>query len=220
MDYFPIFLSLKIAVIATVIVLIIGVPTARFLAHSSFRGKETFETLLILPMVLPPSVIGYGLLLLIGKRGPIGKLLNSLFGINLIFTWRASCIAAVVVALPLMYQSCKAAFLNIDPNYEKVARTLGANEFQIFFKISLPLAWPGILSGIAMSFARALGEFGATLMVAGNIPGKTQTIPLALYYAVENGDKVTSNILMSMVILSSFVLIYGLNKWLKSIHYN
>lgn len=215
----PILISLKVALTATAFTLILGILMARWLTRYSFRGKDIVEVLITLPMVLPPSVTGYGLLLLIGRRGPIGRLLYESLGISLIFTWVAACIAAIIVALPLMYQSCKAAFLNVDHTYENAARTLGANEGKIFWKISLPLAWSGIVSGIVLSFARALGEFGATLMVAGNIPGQTETIPLAIYFAVEGGDLSKANTLMGIVIAFSFILIYSLNGWLKKKNY-
>jgi molybdate transport system permease protein len=168
---------------------------------------------------LPPSVAGYGLLILVGKRGFVGQFLYNTFGVSIVFTWIAACVAATIVSLPLMYQSCKAAFLNVDSIYENAARTLGAGESKVFWKVVIPLAWPGIVGGIALSFARALGEFGATLMVAGNIPGKTQTIPLAIYFAVEDGDLKTANTLMIIVIVFSFLLIYSLNSWLKRKHY-
>jgi len=212
----PIFISLKIALIATAFVLIVGVFLARVFTKNNFKGKDIFEVILLLPMILPPSVTGYGLLVLIGRRGLIGHFLYETFGITMIFTWIAACIAAAIVSLPLMYQSCKGAFLNVDSMLESAARTLGASKRKVFWKITLPLAWPGILSGIVLTFARALGEFGATLMVAGNIPGKTQNIPLAIYFAVERGDTKTANILMAIVIVFSFTVVYGLNLWSKN----
>lgn len=215
----PIIISLKVALVSTIFTLIVGVFLARIFTKYEFKGKDFLEVLVILPMVLPPSVTGYGLLILIGKRGFIGKYLYSYFGITLVFTWAAACLAASIVALPLMYQSCKAAFLNVNHIYENAARTLGASENRIFWKITLPLAWPGVVSGIVLSFARALGEFGATLMVAGNIPGKTETIPVAMYFAVEGGDTRTANILMGIVVVFSFILIFSLNSWLKNKHY-
>lgn len=212
----PIIISLKVSLISTIFTLIFGVLLARVFTNSNFKGKDILEILLILPMVLPPSVTGYGLLILLGKNGIIGKFLYSTLDIQLIFTAAAACIASFVVSLPLMYQSCKSAFLSIDKTYENAAKTLGASNITIFFKISLPLAWPGIISGLVLSFARALGEFGATLMVAGNIPGKTQTIPLGMYFAVEGGDTKTANILFAIVVVFSFFLIFGLNLWIKS----
>lgn len=212
----PIIISLKVAAISTIITLIIGVFLSRLTTKYNFRGKDILEVILLLPMVLPPTVVGYGLLILIGKRGVIGKLLYDIFGVRLIFTWAASCIAATIVSLPLMYQSCKSAFLKVDPGLEEAACSLGANKRKVFWKISLPLAMPGILSGTVLAFARALGEFGATLMVAGNIPGKTQNIPLAIYFAVETGDTRTANILLAVVVIFSFIVVYGVNIWTKN----
>lgn len=219
MIFSPIIISLKVALIATIITLIFGVLLARVFTKYNFKFKDILEVIVILPMVIPPSVTGYGILVLFGKRGIIGRFLYEGFGVSIIFTWAAACIAASVVSLPLMYQSCKAGFLNIDHKYENAARTLGADERRIFWRITLPLSWPGILSGIVLSFARAIGEFGATLMVAGNIPGKTETIPLAIYYAVESGDKRTANMLIIIVTVFSFVMVYSLNMWLKKKHY-
>lgn len=215
----PILISLKVALVSTIFTLIVGVFLAQVFTKYEFKGKNFLEVLVILPMVLPPSVTGYGLLILIGKRGFIGKYLYNYFGFTLVFTWGAACLAAAIVSLPLMYQSCKAAFLNVNHIYENAARTLGANENRIFWEITLPLAWPGVVGGIVLSFARALGEFGATLMVAGNIPGVTETIPVAMYFAVEGGDTKTANILMGIVVVFSFILIFSLNSWLKNKHY-
>ncbi len=215
----PILISIKVALLATLFTLITGVFLARLLTRYDFKFKDAVETLILLPMVLPPTVVGYALLILIGRRGILGRFLYDTFGISLIFTWTAACLAAAIVSLPLMYQSCKAAFLNIDHIYENAARTLGANERRIFWRISLPLALPGIIGGTVLAFARALGEFGATLMVAGNIPGKTETIPLAIYFAVESGDLKKANTLMLIVVVFSFILIYGLNGWLRKKQY-
>ena len=167
-------------------------------------------------MVLPPSVIGYILLVIFGKRGFIGVYLNKIFGISIIFTWIACVIASVVVSIPLMYQSVKSSFLAIDENYINAARTLGASEKKIFFKVILPLAMPGIVSGMVLSFARALGEFGATMMIAGNIPGKTQTIPTAIYYAIASDDMNKANVLTFIVIIFSFSVIFILNRYQKN----
>lgn len=211
----PVIISLKTALVSTIFTLVIGIILAWIFARFEFPLKEFWEGFIILPMVLPPSVTGYALLMTLGKNGIIGKLLFGIFGINIIFTWKAACISAIVVSLPLMYQSCKAAFLNVDEIFEKAAQTLGASQRRIFFRIALPLASHGIISGIVLSFARALGEFGATLMIAGNIPGKTQTIPIAIYFAVDSGDARTANILVGIVVLFSFTVIYGLNIWNK-----
>lgn len=215
----PIFLSLRIASIATVFSFFLGVFLAYILNKRKIPGKNFWETLITLPMILPPSVTGYFLLILLGKRGAIGSALIDLFGFKIIFTWYAAVIAASIVSLPLMYQNVKAAFLNVDPSYERAARTLSSSEFRIFWTITFPLAWPGIISGIVLSFCRAIGEFGATLMVAGNIPGKTQTVPTAIYYAVENGNSQLANTLVLIMTVFSFVLILTLNKWLEKRNY-
>ena len=215
----PIFLSLRIASIATMFSFFLGVFLAYILNKRKIPGKNFWETLITLPMILPPSVTGYFLLILLGKRGAIGSALIDLFGFKIIFTWYAAVIAASIVSLPLMYQNVKAAFLNVDPSYERAARTLGSSEFRIFWTITFPLAWPGIISGIVLSFCRAIGEFGATLMVAGNIPGKTQTVPTAIYYAVESGNSQLANTLVLIMTVFSFVLILTLNKWLEKRNY-
>ncbi len=211
----PIILSLKVSFIATMVTVIIGIFLARIFTKYNFKYKNILEVMIIIPMILPPSVIGYGLLCLIGRNGLIGKFLYDAFGITFVFHWTGACIAAFVVSLPLMYQSCKAAFLDIDPIYEDVAMGLGANEKIVFWKVSLPLAFKGILCGSILSFARAIGEFGATLMVAGNIPEKTQTIPIAIYFSIASGDLKLANILMGITIVFSFMVIYTLNFWIK-----
>ena len=211
----PIILSLKVAAISTVFTLIIGTFFAHIFTKYNFPGKDALEVVFTLPMTIPPTVVGYLLLMLLGRRGPIGIFLENTFGIRIIFTWVAAVIASTVVSLPLMYQSIKSSFQGINPVYERAAKTLGASDKKIFFKVTVPLALPGIISGIVLSFSRALGEFGATLMVAGNIPGKTETIPLAIYYAVEGNNRAKANLLIGIVILFSFINIYCLNKWLK-----
>ena len=217
-DWSPVFLSLRTAVIAVIAVIILGLPMARLMARREFPGKDLLESAITLPMVLPPSVIGYGLLMLIGKNGLLGQTLASL-GITIIFTWWAAALASTVVSFPLMYQSAKAAFKSVDENYEKAARTLGASEVRIFLTITLPLAWPGILAGVVLSFARALGEFGATLMVAGNIPGQTSTIPVAIFFAVDAGDNATAQTLVAIVTGFSFLVIFWVNRWAKRQNY-
>ena len=210
-----IMLSLKIASVATVIVFILGVLISRLFTKYDFKGKDVIETIFLLPMTLPPSVVGYGLLILIGKRGIVGKFFLDNFDYQLIFTWVAATIAAAIVSFPLMYQQSKAAFQEIDSTVEEAARSLGANSFQVFTKISFPLSLKGILSGVVLTFARAIGEFGATIMVAGNIPGKTQNIPLAIYLAVETGNKALANKLVLISVVFSFVVVYGVNFWVK-----
>ncbi|NLN87815.1 MAG: molybdate ABC transporter permease subunit [Syntrophomonadaceae bacterium] len=214
-DWFPVILSLRVAILVVIMVAALGLPLSRFMARNEFYGKDVLEALITLPLVLPPSVIGYGLLVLIGKNGLIGRYLDTL-GINLIFTWYAIIMAAAVVAFPLFYQTAKAAFNSVDVNYEKAARTLGAAELRVFFTVTLPLALPGVTAGLVLAFARALGEFGATLMVAGNIPGQTQTIPVAIYYAVDRGYDVTARTLVLIITLFSFAVIWCANRWRKN----
>jgi molybdate transport system permease protein len=185
---------------------------ARVIDKYQFRGRNVLEAMVMLPLVLPPSVVGYALLMLIGRNGLLGDFLHHI-GLSLVFTWWAVVMAASVVAFPLMYQSARGAFASVNPDYEKAARTLGAGEIAVFFRITLPLAWPGLLSGMVLSFARAMGEFGATLMVAGNIPGRTQTIPLAIYFAVETGEQLTANTLVAIISIFCFVLILWVNRW-------
>lgn len=215
----PVLLSVKVAFIATIFAFILGVFFAYILTKKRIPGKSIWETLLILPMVLPPSIVGYLLLKLFGKRGPIGSFLLDTFGIQVVFTWIACVIAACVVALPLMYQGAKAAFESVDETYELAAQTLGSSQWKIFWTVLLPLARPGIVSGIVLTFARAMGEFGATLMLAGNIEGQTQTIPTAIYYAVATGKEEEANLLVLIITLFSFMVIFILNTWLKKKNY-
>jgi molybdate transport system permease protein len=212
----PIILSLKVASLAVCIVFVFGIAIARYMARKDFIGKNIIESIIILPMVLPPTVLGYGMLILLGKRGFLGQILMEQFGIQIIFTWWAAALASAVVSFPLMYQSAKASFASVDIFLEQAARTLGTGEMRIFLTITLPLAWPGILAGLVLAFARALGEFGATLMVAGNIPGKTQTIPLAIYSAVESGDDEVAKALVLTITILSFAAVFFLNRWSKN----
>ena len=216
-NYTPIILSLKIALSAVIIVACIAIPIASLMARREFPGKDILESVMTLPLVLPPSVVGFMLLVVFGKNGPIGQLLEQWFGIRVVFSIGAAIIAATVVAFPLMYQSVKAAIESVDQDYEKAARTLGAGELKVFFTITLPLAWNGVVAGLVLAFARSLGEFGATLMVAGNIPGKTQTMPIAIYMANEAGDTRQASILVIIMTLFSFIVIYGLNRWKKGL---
>lgn len=211
----PIILSIKVALLATAIAFCLGVFFAYLLTKRNIPGKNIWETILILPMILPPSIVGYLLLKLFGRRGPIGAFLLDTFGIQVVFTWIACVIAACVVALPLMYQNAKGAFQSVDRSYELAAKTLGSSPFKVFLTVTFPLSGPGIVSGIILTFARALGEFGATLMLAGNIPGKTQTIPTSIYYAVVTGKDEKASALVAIMVCFSFALVFGLNMWLK-----
>ncbi|MBA3597087.1 MAG: molybdate ABC transporter permease subunit [Methylibium sp.] len=192
-------LTLKVAGWATALNLVLGVTVGFVLARKRFIGRELLDSLLTLAMVLPPTVLGYYLLVVIGRRGPIGGWLESNFGINLIFTWQGAVIAATIVAFPLVFKSARAAFEAVDPQLEQAARVLGVGELAIFFRVTLPLAWRGILAGVLLAFARATGEFGATLMVAGSIPGKTQTLSIAVYEAVQAGRDDVANFLVLVV---------------------
>jgi molybdate transport system permease protein len=197
-------LSLKVAGCATLIDLVLGVAVGFLLARRRFPGRELLDTLLTLPMVMPPTVLGYYLLVLIGRHGWLGAWLHERFGINLIFTWQGAVIAAAIVIFPLVFKPARAAFEAVDGQLEQAARVLGVSEMALFFRVTLPLAWRGILAGLLLGFARALGEFGATLMVAGSIPGRTQTLSIAVYEAVQAGQDDTANLL---VLLTSFVCI-------------
>lgn len=213
----PIIISIKTASVATIIVLIIGVICALISVNKEFRGKVAFETIMTMPLVIPPSITGYVLLVLLGKNGPIGKAIFELTGHRIIFTWGAAVIAAVVVSLPLMYQSIRASFLSVEKSYFEAAKLVGANNRQCFFHVMLPLSFRGILAGIVLSFCRAMGEFGATLMVAGNIPGKTQTIPIGVYFAVEAGDWTKANLLLAVVVIFSFGAIFTIDYFNKKV---
>ena len=212
-DFSPIILSLKVAVTATMIVVCFCVPIAGFMAKRKFWGKDLAESLITLPLVLPPSVVGFFLLYLFGKNGPLGKFLEYYFHCKVVFSLSGAVIAAAVVSFPLMYQALKAALESIDKNLEKAARTLGAGELKIFFTITFPLARNGFIAGFVLSFARSLGEFGATLMIAGNIPGRTQTMPLAIYFASEAGETSKASVLVIIMTTFSFLVIYSLNLW-------
>ncbi|QLE54815.1 molybdate ABC transporter permease subunit [Nostoc sp. TCL26-01] len=186
LDLSPLWISLKTSLLATFITFFLGIAAAYWMLGYRGKGKSLIEGIFVAPLILPPTVVGFLLLLFFGKNGPVGKLMEP-FDITIVFTWYGAAIAATVVSFPLMYKTALGAFAQIDGNLLRVARTLGASESTIFWRISLPLALPGILAATTLAFARALGEFGATLMLAGNIPGQTQTIPMAIYFAVEAG---------------------------------
>ena len=194
-------LTLKVAGWATAINLVLGVGVGYALSRWRFPGRDLLDALLTLPMVMPPTVLGYYLLVVIGSQGVVGAWLLQHFGIRLIFTWQAAVIAATIVAFPLVFKAARAAFENVDPQCEDAARTLGLGEWGIFLRVSLPLAWRGILAGLLLAFARALGEFGATLMVAGSIAGQTQTLSIAVYEAVQAGQDDTANFLVMVTSL-------------------
>lgn len=197
-------LSLKVAGWATLLTAIAGIAVGFVLARVRFPGREVADAVLTLPMVMPPTVLGYYLLVVIGRKGSLGGWLESAFGIHLIFTWQGAAIASAIVAFPLVFKSARAAFESVNGQLEQAAKVLGLSEAAIFFRVTLPLAWRGILAGVLLAFARALGEFGATLMVAGSIPGKTQTLSIAVYEAVQAGQDDVANML---VLITSLVCV-------------
>jgi molybdate transport system permease protein len=199
----PLALTLKVAGFATLLALLTGGLFGFLLARHSFWGRDVLDAICTLPMVMPPTVLGYYLIVIIGRRGWIGGWLHEI-GIDLIFTWQGAVLASAVVAFPLVFKGARAAFESVDSHLENAARTLGSSELRIFFRVTLPLAWRGILAGTMLAFARAMGEFGATLMVAGNIPGKTQTLSLAVYDAVQAGQDDLANFL---VLITSIVCV-------------
>ncbi|WP_432364013.1 molybdate ABC transporter permease subunit [Sporosarcina sp. UB5] len=213
MDYSPLLLSLKVAAISTTVVFVFGIFFARIFSRKQFFGKSVIESFFMLPLVLPPTVVGFALLVLFGKQGWLGKWLMDWFGVQIIFSWVGAVIASIVVSFPLMYQSAAAAFDSLDERLENAARTLGASEWRVFWTIAFPLAWPGLLAGLVLAFARGLGEFGATLMLAGYIPGKTDTIPMAIYFAVESGQMEKATFWVVIIVALGFSTIMWLNWW-------
>ena len=204
----PSLLSLQVTLVASGLILFFGLGLGIFLARTQFPGQIFVSTLLNLPLVLPPSVVGYFLLLVLGRGSPIKEWL----GIDLLFTWQAGAIASAVVALPLMVESTRAAIASINPELEAAARTLGSTELELLWRITLPLAYRGILTGFGLSVARGLGEFGATLMVCGSIPGRTQTLPLAIYDAVQSQDYGLANVMVLLMTAIAFVLLLGVRR--------
>lgn len=213
MDFSPLYISLKTAGLATVITFILGIYAARFICKLK-KYKGFIDGIITLPLVLPPTVVGFFLLLFLGKNSFIGQFL-AVFDINIIFSWSATVITAVVVSFPLMYRTTRGAFEQIDKDLIFAARTLGMSEEKIFWKIILPLAKSSILAGAILSFARALGEFGATIMLAGNIPGKTQTMSTAIYSAVQANDQEAAFVWAGIIIVVSLMVIVLMNYWLK-----
>lgn len=211
LDWSPLIISLKTGVVATVISFFLGILAARKVVKLSYRMKSIVDGVLTLPMVLPPTVAGYFLLLIFSRRRPIGILLNEEFGIQVVQTWLGCIIAATVIAFPLMYRNARAAFEQIDANLVYAGRTLGMSEITIFWKIVIPTAGPGIASGTILTFARAMGEYGATSMLAGNIPGKTGTISQKIAMVIQNGDYVTAGIWVVIVIIIAFLSVFAIN---------
>ena len=211
LDLSPLWISLKVALPATIFTFVLGICAARTVVKLK-HGQAVLDGLFTLPLVLPPTVVGFFLLLAFGKNSLVGQFFSQ-FGFSFIFSWQGAVIASTVVSFPLMYRTVRRAFEQINPEYLYAARTLGMTERKIFRKIMLPLAWPGILAGTILSFARALGEFGATIMIAGNIPGKTQTMSVAVYTAVQAGDRESAFLWVMIIVCFSFVMMLALNFW-------
>jgi molybdate transport system permease protein len=210
MDWFPLALSLQVALLATIITAIVGVPAAWLLARRHFAGRDLISATLLTPLVLPPTVLGYYLLMVIGRRGFVGRLLDAR-GIELAFTWRAAVLAAAVGSFALLIKTAQAGFESIDKRLEQAAQTLGHSDWSVFWTISVPLAWRSILAGTVLAFCKALGDFGITLMVAGDIPGRTQTLPLAIYDHVQSNQLQQANTLalVSVAIVIVLMLLLG-----------
>jgi molybdate transport system permease protein len=207
----PVKLSLEIASVSIVIVIVLGLLMGKVMANKTFKGKAVIETILLLPLVLPPTVVGFLLIVVFGRNSPIGELIEWIFNQPIIFTWWAAVIASTIVAFPLMYQSAKTGFESVDIEIENAARVDGANGITLFMFVSIPLALKSIISGGILSFARALGEFGATLMFAGNIPGKTQTIPTAIYIAIDSGNMQMAWLWVVCMIGISFLMLLSVH---------
>ena len=212
MDWFPLWLSLRVAFVSTAIAFAVGLWLAYILANREFRFKEVLDAAITLPLVLPPTVLGYYLLVLLAGNSPLGKLWENIFGSPLIFTWKAAVVAALLHALPLLVKSSRAALESVDRSLERAARNLGASEWRLFWRVTLPLARRSILAAVALAFARSLGDFGVTLMVAGNIPGRTQTMAVAIYSAVESGNTMMARTLVLVISAVALVILSVANR--------
>lgn len=212
---FPLTLTLKVAGLATMSALVAGVGAAYVLRRYSFPGRDWLDAVLTLPLVMPPTVLGYYLIVLIGRRGALGPFLEDVFGVSLMFTWQGAVVAASIVSFPLVFKSARAALEGVEKNLEDAARTLGQSEWAVFVRVSLPLAWRGVLAGTLLAFARAMGEFGATLMVAGNLPGRTQTLSMAVYSAVQAGNGQLANALTLVISLVCVLILVATGKLAK-----
>src|SRR5437588_4414270 len=211
-NWFPLWLSLRVAALATLVSLALGLWIAYVLANRKFRGKELIDALVTLPLVLPPTVLGYYLLVALGRSSPLGHLYEWMFGTTLGFTWQAAVVASTFHAIRLLVKSARAAFETVDRSYEKAARNLGASDWRVFWRVTLPLSRRAVVAASVLAFARALGDFGATLMIAGDIPGKTQTVAIAIYDAVEGGDTVVARVLGLVLSVAAIVIVYPANR--------
>ena len=212
MDLFPLWLSLRVAVISTLLALAVGLWLAYQLANRSFHGKDLLDAMVTLPLVLPPTVLGYYLLILLSRNSDFGRLWEAVTGEPLVFSAKAAVIAAFLHSAPLLIKSARAAFESVDHSYERAARTLGASEWRLFWRVTMPLAQRQILAAAAIAFARSLGDFGVTIMIAGNIPGRTQTLSVAIYDAVESGDGELARILVLLVSALALTVVFAVNR--------
>ena len=211
-NWFPLWLSLRVAAVATLVSLALGLWIAYLLANRRFRGKELLDALVTLPLVLPPTVLGYYLLVVLGRSSPLGHVYEWAFGSPLVFTWQAAVVASTLHAIPLLVKSARAAFETVDRSYEKAARNLGASDWRVFWRVTLPLSRRAVIAATVLAFARALGDFGATLMIAGDIPGRTQTAAIAIYDAVEGGDTVVARVMVLVLSLMAMAIVYAANR--------
>ena len=211
-DWFPLWLSLRVATISTAVALVVGLWLAWLLANRQFRGKEILDAAVTLPLVLPPTVLGYYLLVVLGRNSPVGHAYEWLFGVPLVFSWQAAVVAALFHSTPLLVKSARAAFESVDRSYERAARNLGASELRVFWRVTLPLARRSILAAGALAFARSLGDFGVTLMIAGSIPGRTQTVAIAIDDAVEAGNGAAARVLVIIVSVFSLIILSVANR--------
>jgi molybdate transport system permease protein len=211
-DWFPLWLSLRVAVLSTAISLAIGLWLAWLLANREFRGREALDAAVTLPLVLPPTVLGFYLLVVLGRESALGRLYETITGGPLVFTWQAAVVAALFHSTPLLVKSARAALESVDRTYERAARNLGASEWKVFRRVSLPLARRSILAAAALAFARSLGDFGVTIMIAGNIPGRTQTVAVAIYDAVEGGNGALARVLVVVVSALALAILYLANR--------
>lgn len=210
-------ISLKVVVVAVFLSCVLGILLGYFMVEKDFKFNHVIETLIIFPMFLPPSAVGYLILLVLGKKGIVGEFLYNNFDMSIIFTWVGAVIVGIVVSIPIMYQSLKTSLIGVNEDVKNAAREMGATDFKLYRLISLPLSKKGLYTGIILSVARVFGEFGATILVAGNIQGKTQTIPMAIYYAIENGESNLANKILILIVIISVVLTFSYNKIIKKI---
>ncbi|MCE5193861.1 MAG: molybdate ABC transporter permease subunit [Nitrospiraceae bacterium] len=214
---FSVRLSLQVASVSTALIMLVGIPIAYFLARKNFKGREMLDVIFTLPLVLPPTVTGYYLIVIFGRNGFIGRLIYEWTGWTIMFTWYAAVLASFIVALPLMIKTARAAIESVDKSLINASFTLGHSEFDTALKVILPLAKRGIVAGTVLSFARAMGEFGATLMLAGNLPGRTDTMPIAIYSLASGGEWTKAHFMVLLMTLMSGVFLYIANRYAKRI---